>query len=90
MRSKAVRRRTFNSAVATDEDVWLEDLRGRVWAYQGRSTWKDMAASANIARTTLINFASGDTKRPTFHTIYKLVDITGSRIMITDRLRRVK
>ncbi len=56
-------------------EKFLEDLRGYVWNDQKKThrSWDTLARDANLSYTTVRNFAMGDTKRPHFGTIFKLM-----------------
>lgn len=76
--------RQQKSAVAEVEDQDLEDLRGFVWNDQKASNrdWRRLAADAKVSYSTVRSFASGQTKRPHFLTILKLVRAMDMRIAI--------
>lgn len=69
-----IQRRAANSAIADDEDKFLEDLRGRLWANGGAvdGKWKSLAERANVSPRTISRFASGDTKKPQILTIRRM------------------
>ncbi|MEO6536352.1 MAG: helix-turn-helix transcriptional regulator [Candidatus Paceibacterota bacterium] len=83
MGSNVVSLRTANSAVASKEDEFVEDLRGMVWSSQGTTgTWQDLADKTGLCYSTVQKFASGDTKRPQGRTLLKLVIAFGYRVAI--------
>ena len=70
------------------EDIFLEDLRGACW---GRKIlWKHLAETANLATNTVRRFANGETRRPTFHTIYRLSRALGFVLTRQDNVVPIK
>ncbi len=63
------------------EDQFIEDLRGLMWkrgAFGAKNhTWGKLGELSNLAPTTVQRFAQGDTKRPTAHTLLRLLHATG-------------
>lgn len=82
VRLTTAQKRTAQSAVTDykeDEDAkFLEDLRGFIWKEAG--TWDGFAAKAGVANRTVARFASGETKRPTVHTIRCMLRALGYRL----------
>ena len=73
-----VQKRTANSAVDNplydEEQKFLEDLRGELWGRGGSisSSWAEVAKETKLARSTISNFATGQTKRPTVFTVRRI------------------
>lgn len=70
------------------EDIFLEDLRGECW--NARVTWKALAERIGVTRETVRRFAVGDTRRPTFHTIFKLAAGLGMSLVKTSNVVPMK
>lgn len=70
----------FPSAYSYEE--WVEDLRGIVWNafVKGYSTLEDLAVKANLSKTTVENFAWGETKRPHGRTLFQIASAVGYRM----------
>lgn len=66
------------------EDIFLEDLRGAVWSV--KKSWKEIAEMAGVVPDTVGRFARGDTKRPTFHTIFRLCHALNMRLMRAEKV----
>lgn len=67
------------------EDKFVEDLRGLMWkrgAFGKATTWKQMAEKTTLAPATVQRFARGDTRRPTFRTIFLLLEASGYRLQL--------
>lgn len=75
-----VQQRTANSAVyADDEELFIKNLRGTIWADVGKTgrKWADLAADAKLSPQTIQNFASGSTRRPHLISIYRMGKAVG-------------
>lgn len=69
---------------AETNDVFLEDLRGEVRnSTRGQNaslTWKQLAADASVSVNTVSRFAYGETKRPTFRTVFRIAEVLGMHL----------
>jgi transcriptional regulator with XRE-family HTH domain len=74
MRTKK-ERQPFVRRGAETNDIFVEDLRGHV--RNAHVTWANLAADANVCVSTVSKFAYGETKRPTFRTVFRIADALG-------------
>lgn len=82
---KKVRERVaFDRERAADFEIFLEDLRGMVWNSSRAHdlTWTQLAIRANVTLPTVSKFAYGETKRPTFPTVFGIARAIGARLRI--------